>query len=60
MNTRFLLRMARLAQNPPSWGRVKFVFAIIGICIALYTFERFYGWPEWLTPDRAVHRGYSP
>ncbi len=60
MNTRWLLRMTRWAQNPPSAGRVKFVLAIIGVCIALYMVERVFGWPEALTPDKAVHRGYKP
>ncbi|MFD0858143.1 hypothetical protein [Roseovarius aquimarinus] len=60
MNTRWLMRMARWAQNPPSWGRVKFVFAIIGICVALYTAERIWGWPDALTPDPVTHRGLKP
>ncbi len=60
MNSRWLLRMTRWAQNPPSAGRVKFVLAIIAVCAALYAVERFYGWPDALTPDRGVQRGYKP
>ncbi|SEK29013.1 hypothetical protein SAMN05421666_1968 [Roseovarius nanhaiticus] len=60
MNSRWLLRMTRWAQNPPSAGRVKFVFAIIGICVALYAVERIWGWPEALSPDRSLQRGYKP
>ncbi len=51
MNYRWLLRMSRWAKNPPSEGRIKFVFAIVAICLALYAVERIYGWPEWLTPQ---------
>ena len=60
MNHRFLLRMARLAQNPPSMTRVKLVFAIIAICVALFAYEHFFGWPEILTPDPSARRGYKP
>jgi len=60
MNSRWLLRMTRWAQNPPSAGRVKFVLAIIAVCAALYAVERYYGWPDALTPDRGVQRGYKP
>ena len=60
MNTRFLLRMARWAQNPPSENKVKFVFAIIGICLVLWGIDRIWGWPEALTPNRDVHRGFKP
>ncbi|WP_324754736.1 hypothetical protein [Roseovarius sp. Pro17] len=60
MNTRWLLRMTRWAQNPPSAGRVKFVLAIVIVCIALYAVERMYGWPDALTPQKALQRGYRP
>lgn len=60
MNTRWLLRATRWAQNPPSAGKVKFVLAIIAVCAALYAFERFYGWPDAFTPARSLHRGYHP
>ena len=60
MNSRWLLRMTRWAQNPPSAGRVKFVLAIIMVCVALYSVERVYGWPDALTPQKAMQRGYRP
>ena len=60
MNHRWLLRMSRWARNPPSEGRVKFVLAIILICVALYAYEHFFGWPEMLTPDATARRGYKP
>jgi len=52
MNTRWLLRMKRWADRPPSRGRVKFVFYIILACAMLYAYEYFYGWPEFLTVEK--------
>jgi hypothetical protein len=49
MNLRWLVRAARWAHKPPSWGRVKLVFAVIAICLALVAVERFIGWPDWAT-----------
>jgi hypothetical protein len=48
---RWMLRMKRWAQRPPSASHVKFVFGVILACGLLYAFEYFYGWPEALTPD---------
>ncbi|PRX35032.1 hypothetical protein SAMN05216257_102493 [Meinhardsimonia xiamenensis] len=48
---RALLRMALWARNPPSESRVKFVLAVIAVCLALFALERFFGWPDWLTPE---------
>ncbi len=48
----WFVRMARWARNPPSWGRVKLVLVVIGVCLALVAVERFIGWPEALTVDR--------
>ncbi|WP_308446160.1 hypothetical protein [Roseovarius pelagicus] len=52
--------MARWAQNPPSPAKVKFVLGIVVLCLALAAYEHFYGWPDALTPNRDVHRGYKP
>lgn len=49
--TLWLVRAKRWAQNPPSWGRVKLVFGVIAICLAIYAVERIYGWPDWMTVD---------
>jgi hypothetical protein len=49
MNPIWLFRMARWARRPPSPSRVKLVFGVIALCLALYGVERFFGWPEWLT-----------
>ena len=59
MNPRWLFRMARWAQNPPSAGRVKFVFAIIGICLLIAGAEKFIGLPEWMSVDSKTWK-YRP
>lgn len=52
MNPRWLFRMARWAQNPPSAARVKLVLGIIAACLVLFAVEALFGWPEWLTVER--------
>lgn len=52
MPLHWLLRMRRWVENPPSMRRVIFYGAIIGVCIAVATFEWLYGWPEALTISR--------
>lgn len=51
MNQRWLFKMARWARNPPSEARVKFVLAIIALCLALAAVEYFIGWPDALSLD---------
>ncbi len=48
---RWLLRAKQWAKNPPSEDKVKFVFAIIGLCLLLAGYDYFFGWPEALTPN---------
>jgi hypothetical protein len=48
----WLLRAKRWAKNPPSEGRVKFVFGVIAICLLIVGVEWMFGWPDWLTPNR--------
>jgi len=45
----WLIRMAQWARNPPSWGRVKLVAAVVLLCLAIYGVEWMWGWPDWLT-----------
>lgn len=52
MNPIRLLRMAQWARHPPSDARVKLVLAIIAVSALLFGYEWFFGWPEWLTPNR--------
>jgi hypothetical protein len=47
----WLMRAKRWLQNPPSPGRVKLVFAVIAICLAVVLYERVFGWPTWLAVD---------
>ncbi len=56
MNPRWLFRMARWARNPPSEGRVKLVFAIIGVCLLIFGIEYFVGWPELFSVDPKIHK----
>ncbi|HEX9858032.1 MAG TPA: hypothetical protein VGA75_06715 [Paracoccaceae bacterium] len=49
MNPIWLLRMARWAKRPPSWGRVKLVLAVVALCLLLVGIEMIWGWPDWLT-----------
>lgn len=59
MSYRWILRMKRLAQNPPSEGRVKLVLGVIAACILLVVVERYIGWPDFLTSD-PVGRRWKP
>ncbi len=51
MNQRWLFKMARWAQNPPSEKRVIFVVSILAVCLCVVAIEMFIGWPEWLSLD---------
>ncbi len=51
MNLRPFLRMAKWARRPPSWKRVRLYLVVIGLCLALFAWERLFGWPDWLTLD---------
>lgn len=45
------LRMAKWIRHPPSAGRVKLVFGIVALCLALAAVERWIGWPDALSPE---------
>ncbi|WP_371224171.1 hypothetical protein [Roseovarius sp. 2305UL8-3] len=55
MNYRWLFKMKRWVQNPPSEKRVILVLSIVAICIVVAMIEHFIGWPELLSmePGRA-------
>lgn len=57
MNLRWLLMAKRLAQNPPSMGRVKLVAAVIAICVLVVLAEKLGLTPDWMAADR-VRRIY--
>jgi len=58
MNPRRLLRMSKWAHKPPSVGRVKLVFGVILVSLALFAVERIFGWPDWLTLDTVAGRKF--
>lgn len=47
----WLLRMKRWVQRPPSPARVKLVFGVVAVCLALTLYEYLFGWPEWLSTN---------
>jgi hypothetical protein len=51
MNPLWLVRMKRWVQNPPSPARIKFIVAIIGLCLVVFALERMFSWPDALTPN---------
>ncbi|MDJ0822126.1 MAG: hypothetical protein QNJ09_10020 [Paracoccaceae bacterium] len=53
MNPLWFLRMSKWARNPPSAKRVKLVFAIVALCFVLFAIERWIGWPDALSVERA-------
>ena len=53
MNLFWLLRMKRWAQNPPSPKMLKLIAFVVVASIALYAYEQAFGWPEWLTVNKA-------
>ena len=57
MTHRWLLRMARWAQNPPSEKRVIFVLAIVVGCLILALVEYVFGLPDWM---QVAPRGVRP
>ncbi|MBM2330512.1 hypothetical protein [Marivita cryptomonadis] len=58
MNWFHLLRMAHWVRNPPSPARVKFVLAVIALCLAIVAIERWVGWPDWMSlePEQVPNR----
>ncbi|MFD2739329.1 hypothetical protein ACFSUD_07115 [Sulfitobacter aestuarii] len=52
MEPRWLFRMSRWARNPPSPARVKLVFAIIALALAIGAIEWLGYWPDWATAER--------
>lgn len=48
----WLVRAARWARKPPSWGQVKLVFGVLAICLVIVGGEWLFGWPDWLVPNR--------
>ncbi|WP_439122245.1 hypothetical protein [Marivita sp.] len=49
MNWFHLLRMAKWARHPPSPAQIKLGLGVIALCLAIYSIERWVGWPEWMS-----------
>lgn len=52
LNPRQLMRASLWARNPPSEKRVKFVFAVIAIALAIGGIEWMGWWPDWATAEK--------
>lgn len=52
LNPRQLMRAKRWAQNPPSARRVKLVFGVIALALAILAVERLGLWPDWATTEK--------
>ncbi|MEZ5779640.1 MAG: hypothetical protein R3E44_14890 [Paracoccaceae bacterium] len=61
MNPRHLLRMARLARNPPSLRRVVLVFSVVAACLAVFGLEWFGVLPDGfgLSPGRQMPKAHA-
>ncbi|QFT63524.1 hypothetical protein FIU91_11355 [Roseivivax sp. THAF30] len=46
------MRMRLWAQRPKSAAQVKIMLGILAACFALYSVERWIGWPDALTAGR--------
>lgn len=46
---RLLIRLAIWARRRPSLQLVITALVVIGLAIIVVTYERIFGWPEWLT-----------
>jgi hypothetical protein len=49
----WLIRMAQWARRPPSARRAALVAGVAVASLTLVAIERWVGWPDWLTLDRA-------
>jgi len=48
----WLVRARQWARHPPSAGRVKLVFGVVAICLAIFALERMFGLPAWMVLQR--------
>lgn len=52
MNLLQILRLRRWVQHPPSWGRVKLIFAVVAICAGIWAIDQAGLWPDWAKTER--------
>ena len=46
---RLLIRLAIWARHRPSRQLIMITLAVLAIVVVVVTYERVFGWPEWLT-----------
>ena len=56
LSYRHIVKMAKWARHPPSLKQVIFVFSVIVFCLALFGYEKIFGWPEALNPNPKTHK----
>ena len=49
----WILRLRRWVTHPPSPKMRRVMLGVVIACIALYLLEQAYGWPDWLTVNKA-------
>jgi hypothetical protein len=54
--TRILIRLAQWHRNPPPRRTIVIILVVLGLALLLVAIERFVGWPDWATTDRAPIR----
>jgi len=59
MNPLWFMRLSRWLRHPPSRQRVWLILTVLAIVGVLYGIEHLWGWPDWLTVNRAP-RGRLP
>ena len=52
MNTRWLIRMVRLARNPPGPKRIRVMLVIAALIGGVLVVEHTIGWPQWARVNR--------
>lgn len=53
---RWGIRMSQWLRRPPSRQQVIIMGAAIALCLAVFAFERLYGWPSWMTVNGHMPR----
>lgn len=49
--TRILIQVAQWYRNPPSRRYVYILAVVVVASVAIASFERFIGWPDWLRTE---------
>lgn len=58
---RLLMRMAYWVRRPPSRTHVMIFAGVVALAVFCLAFQALFGWPEWLTVNRAPRNlGFTP